>query len=496
MNERTGTTRRTFLKRSAAAGMVLSAGPLAACGGDAAKPAVGRERVVVIGAGLAGLTCAYRLQQAGIDAVVFEARDDRLGGRCFTARDFVDDQVGEHGGEFIDTNHRRIQALAAELGLELEDRERFARKLPPNRGARIFDGELRTSPEVYRGYAEMRARLDEEAQRTGYDGSYDSDAAKRFDRRSARDWLGENVPGGPSSLLGLATTAYLASEFGLDPEELAATSLLYLTEGNAADEDGSDERFHVAGGNDLLVSGMADALPEGAVERNAPLRSLWRLDDGGYGLEVEGSGEVEADRVVLALPFTTLREVDLERAGLSPLKREAIDELGMGTNAKMLLQFDARPEEYRRWNGNLETDHPFQYTWDTSLTQDGAAGLITVYYGGRDGAAVNAPTTGHGEAPEAEVAEVLSILNRAAPGIEDGFNGRAFISNWSKDPWALGSYAAFEPGQTTEFGEVAGKAEGGIHFAGEHTARTFQGFLEGAVASGDRVAAEVAQALR
>ncbi len=168
----------------------------------------------------------------------------------------------------------------------------------------------------------------------------------------------------------------------------------------------------------------------------------------------------------------------------------------MGTNSKLLLQFDARPEEFRRWNGNLETDHPFQYTWDTSLTQPGTAGLVTVYYGGEGGAGLDAPAGGHGEAPGGVVADVLAILNRAAPGIAAAFNGNGYVSNWSLDPWALGSYAAFEPGQTTEFAEAAGKAEGGIHFAGEHTSVPFQGFLEGAVASGERAAREVARALQ
>jgi monoamine oxidase len=486
-------TRRSFLRRSAAAGALLAAGPLAACGGST-RPR--REEVVIVGAGLAGLTCAYRLQRVGIEAAVVEARDDRLGGRCFTARGFVDGQVGEHGGEFIDTNHLRIQALVDELGLELEDREAAFRELPPTRGARIFEGELQTSPEVYRGYATMLRRLRAEAQRTGYDGPYENPAARRFDAGEAQDWLDGNVPGGAGSLLGLATSAYLASEFGLDPNELSATSLLYLTEGNSEDEDGSDERFHVAGGNDLIVGGLAESLSAGAVERDAPLRSLRRLQDGGYGLEVGDSTEIEAERVVLALPFTTLREVDLDGAGLSPLKREAIAELGMGTNSKLLLQFDARPEEFKRWNGNLETDHPFQYTWDTSLTQEGEAGLITIYYGGEDGAKLEAPNGGHGAAPAGLVEETLAVLERAAPGIAASFNGNAFVSNWSLDEWARGSYAAFEPGQTTEFAEVAGKPEGGIHFAGEHTSIPFQGFLEGAVASGERAAREVARALQ
>ena len=314
-------------------------------------------------------------------------------------------------------------------------------------------------------------------------------AAAAFDRRTALEWLEASVPGGPDSLLGLALRGYLASEFGLDPDELAATSCLYLLEGNAADEDGSDERFHVAGGNDLITDGLAERLASGTVELDAPMEALWRRDDG-YGLEIAGVGEVQADQVVLALPFTTLRETDLADAGLSALKLEAIRELGMGTNAKVLLQFDERPEAYGRWRGNLSTDHPFQYTWDTSVTQGGTDGLITVYSGGRDGADLEAPGV-YGAAPGPVVDETLEVLDRAAPGIAGGFNGRGFVYNWTVDPWARGSYAAFLPGQTTRFAPVIKRPEGGVHFAGEHTSIAFQGFLEGAVESGERAAREV-----
>ena len=159
MSAARGTTRRTFLKQGTAAGLALGAAPLAACNDSSPPRPPRREQVAIVGAGLAGLTCAYRLHQAGIEAAVFEARPDRLGGRCFTARAFADGQVGEHGGEFIDTNHRAIQALVDELGLELEDREAAVRELPPTRGARLFDGELRTAPEIYRGYGAMLGRL-------------------------------------------------------------------------------------------------------------------------------------------------------------------------------------------------------------------------------------------------------------------------------------------------------------------------------------------------
>ena len=446
---------------------------------------------MVVGAGLAGLVCAYRLRQAGLDAAVFESRPDRVGGRCFTARGFADGQVAEYGGEFIDTAHLRLRALVAELELELEDR--FAADIPRLHDRYLFDGRLVSARAVAEGERAFMRRLRAAGRATNYLGDSPHPGATReavaFDRRTALEFLEATVPGGAESLLGLALQGYLASEFGLDPAELAATSVLYLLEGNAADEDGSDERFHVAGGNDQVARRLAGRLAPGAVELDAPMEALWHRDDG-YGLEIAGVGEVHADQVVLALPFTTLRETDVDDAGLSLLKLEAIRELGMATNAKVLLQFTRRPGEYGRWSGNLATDHPFQYTWDTSLTQDGASGLVTIYSGGADGADLGIPGV-YGPAPENVVGETLDVLERAAPGIRTGFNGRALAYDWTADPWARGSYAAFLPGQTVRFATELKRPEGGIHFAGEHTSVAFQGFLEGAVESGERAAREV-----
>jgi monoamine oxidase len=485
-----GVTRRQFLRTgAAAAGALVLSRPLAACGGGSTER---REEVVVIGAGLAGLTCAYRLREAGVDAAVFEARPDRVGGRCFTARDFEDGQVAEYGGEFIDTNHRRLRALVDELGLELEDR--FAGSdQPALRERYLFEGRPVSARALSAGEPAFMRRLAAVGRRTNYLGTTPhpgaAAAAAAFDRRTALEWLEASVPGGPGSLLGRSLRAYLSSEFGLDPDELAATSSLYLLEGNAADEDGSDERFHVAGGNDQVTDALAARLAPGAIDLDAPLEALSQRDDG-YGVEIGGRGEVVADQVVLALPFTTLREADVGDAGFSELKLEAIRELGMGTNSKVLMQFERRPEAYGRWSGDLTTDHPFQYAWDTSLTQPGRAGLITAYSGGRDGAGLDAPGI-YGPAPARVVDETLAVLDRVAPGIAQGFNGRAFVYNWTEDPWARGSYAAFLPGQTTRFGPIIKRPEGGVHFAGEHTSIAFQGFLEGAVESGERAAREV-----
>lgn len=478
---------------AALGGTAFLAGPLAACGGSRNPPS-DRPRVVVVGAGLAGLACAYRLYQRGVESTVYEARPDRVGGRCWTAREFGPQQVGEHGGEFIDSDHSRMRALVRELGLRLEDRVAWAKRRSAAYSRLYLDGALRDWDVVYRDFGTLKRRLRADARRTRYDGAFSGGAARAFDRRTARQWLDADVPGGGDSLLGEAMREYLAEEFGLDAGRLSATNIFYLLEGDRVDIDGSDERYHVHGGNDQVPRGLAARLPEGSLHLDAHLEALWRRRDGSYGLRFGGvRSEVVADRVVLAAPFTTLRDVDLERAGLSRRKRECIQRLGMGTNAKLLMQFSHRLSRDRHWNGELTTDRPFLDTWDSSLTQPGETALLTVYSGGSVGAGYPGRRA-HGPAPARVVRETLAILDRAVPGIGRDFAGRAWLDDWTADRWARGSYAAFLPGQTTRYSGVIARAEGGFHFAGEHTSVPYQGFLEGAVESGERCAREILRA--
>jgi monoamine oxidase len=500
-------SRRQFLARTAAVGgAALVAGPLAACGGSQSESATrrapgrreeaARRRVVVVGAGLAGLTCAYRLHQHGVEAAVYEARADRVGGRCWTARGFGDDQVAEHGGEFIDSDHVRMRALVRELGLRLEDRVAYAKRRPGSHSRIYYDGALREENEVFRSYGDLKRRLGSDARRSGYfsDG-YVNRAARRFDDLTVSRWLDRNVPGGGDSLLGQGMRDYMANEFGGDPRRLSATNLFYVLSAHGrtpAQSDGSDERYHVHGGNDQVPRRLADRLPEGALTLDAPLEALWRRGDGSYGLRFGGvRRDVFAQRVVLAAPFTTLRDVDLVRAGLSRIKRECIEKLGMGTNAKLLMQFHHRPGHFERWNGEANTDRPpFLDTWDTSLTQPGRDGLITVYSGGAVGAGYQAGRP-HGPAPGPVVRDTLAALDRVVPGISRDFTGRAWLDDWVADSWVHGSYAAFLPGQTIRYSGVVARREGGVHFAGEHTSVAYQGFFEGAVGSGERCTQEV-----
>jgi monoamine oxidase len=480
-----GLTRRRLLGTAAGVGAAALLDPTGTLARRALRPSPAAPRIAIIGAGLAGLTCAYRLHQHGLASTLYEAHAERVGGRCWTARGFVASQTAEHGGEFIDTDHRRIRALAGELGLKLTDLEALEK---PRLHPRLFlGGKVRRFDAVYHGQHLIGARARADAARIGsirWDRA--GRAARELDEMSAAEWLDAVLPEPSQRLLRLATEQLMAEEYGLDVGRLSAISML-MQFGAIGPE--SDERFHVHGGNDQIAWGLADGLPAGTLRLDHPLRAL-RRHGHDYALSFAGlPTEVRADVVILCLPFTALRRVELGDAGLGPRKRRCIDELGMGTNAKLLLQFRRHLSQYDGWNGEMYDEQVD--TWDSSTGERGRPGIVTVFSGGSHGAA----QTGHGPhapAPRGRVRDALGRLSAAVPGIAAGYDDHAWLDHWASDPWTHGSYAAFEPGQFTRYWGFVGRPEGRLLFGGEHTALAAQGFLEGAVASGERCASEAA----
>jgi monoamine oxidase len=194
---------------------------------------------------------------------------------------------------------------------------------------------------------------------------------------------------------------------------------------------------------------------------------------------------VVADRVVLALPFSILRDLDIAGAGFAPLKLQAIRELGMATNSKLNVQFTERLWRTQGMNGDSYSDTGYQSTWEVTRAQPGTSGILVDYTGGDIGASFGTGT------PVARAQTFTSQLEPLMPGISSKFNGKAFVDYWQGNPYTKGSYSYWKVGQYTTFAGVEGERSGNCHFAGEHTSIDFQGYLNGAIDSGYRAAGEI-----
>jgi monoamine oxidase len=491
-------TRRRLLAEATAAGVALTAAGVAARAARAAST----SRIAIVGAGLAGIRCAHMLWTGGsrIASTVYEADTTHLGGRCWSLRGyFQNGLIGERGGAFINHDETAIRNLARNLGLREEV---------------VNGGDLLTGEEIYwfDGNAYTYAEANDDWGEIGYPvfkntyklapwpQRYNAFTAEgqRLDLVTVPDWL-DQTGISSTSRFGRLMLANAVSEYGGDPGDQPALNLLYLLAWNSQNSleplPGYDEKYHVVGGNDQLVTRMVAQLPSGTIKQGYELVALKDNGDGTYTLTFQvgqRTSRVTVDQVVLALPFSTLRDVDLSHANLSPRKLQAIQQLGMGQSAKIHVQVRQKTWPPLGYSGVSYTDwDAFCVAWDDSVPLGTSGPAILVGYpGGSTGENVLTGAA-HGPAPTRDVSWFLNQIEPIFPGTRAAYSGLAYEDHWSVDPWHRGAYSYWRLGQYTGFSGYEGVQEGNIHFAGEHTDPEEQGFLNGAVASGERAASEV-----
>ncbi len=483
-------SRREFLKASGALTASVLAGGLlhrTSWGMDGDTP-----RIVIVGAGMAGLSAGYYLQHWGLQASIYEA-SNRVGGRIYSAQNlFAPGLTTELGGEFIDSIHRDMLRFVREFDLELIDLESPSERSLETRY--FFDGQGYTEAQIIEALRPIARQIRHDAQQAGYPVTYDNYNAHAYalDHTSLADYLAQ--VGATGWLYKLLEVAYV-TEYGLDAEEQSCLNLIFLIDTQLNDGfdifGESDERYKVRGGNQQIPDRLAQRMAD-QIHLEHRLVAIQKSSHG-YRLTFErptaGYLEVQADFVLLTLPFTLLREVEIQ-VPLPPVKRRAIDELGYGTNAKLILGFTSRFWRSQGYNGDFFTDEPFQSGWDSSRLQAGTAGSLTLFLGGTPGVQVGLGS------PESQASAFLAGVDRLFPGAVAEYTGNAVRFHWPTYPFAKCSYACWKVGQYTSIAGAEFEPVGRLFFAGEHTSIDYQGYMNGAAETGRRAARLIRQQVR
>jgi len=483
-------SRREFLKAGGALTAAAAVGSLLRRTGWSAS--ANDPRIVIVGAGIAGLSAAFHLKRVGLHATIYEA-SPRVGGRIYSVQNlFAPGLTTELGGEFIDSIHRDMLYFVRRYDLGLIDLEAPSEASLQTRY--YFDGQGFTEAQIIDALRPIARQIKRDAQRAGYPVTYNNHNAHAYalDHTSLAEYLTQ--VGATGWLYELLEVAYV-TEYGLDAGEQSCLNLIFLIDTQLNDGfeifGESDERYKVRGGNqqipDLLAQELADRIH--LEHRLVAIRQTHHR----YQLTFErvggGSVEVQADFVLLTLPFTLLREVDIQ-IPLPPVKRRAINELGYGTNAKLILGFESRFWRAQGYNGDFFTDEPFQSGWDSSRLQAGSAGSLTLFLGGAPGVQVGSGT------PESQAAAFLPGVNRVFPGASSLYTGTAVRFHWPTYPFAKCSYSCWKVGQYTSIAGAEFEPVGQLYFAGEHTSIDYQGYMNGGAETGRRAAQLIRRRVR
>ena len=431
------------------------------------------SRVVVAGAGLAGLSAARALEARGAAVTIVEARQ-RVGGRVWTIRDQFAGQHAEAGADLIEDEQEHVLNLARELGLKPIRilRKGFGYYGPGARGKRrihLGQGSLAAVATLLKPEIEDFTLSEER---------WDGAVAARLARTSVWEWLETTrVPAQVKAAMRGFRGFFLA-----DPEDL---SLLPLVEQFAAwGAPGRGRIFRIPGGNDQLATRLAKRL-RGSLLLESVVRRV-RLQEGRVMVTIDDRAgrrsEIAADYFACALPGSTAREVIFE-PGLPEAQRDAIAHLRYGCATRVLLQFERRFWKKAGRPIAFGSDLPTGAVWDGNEHQRGPRGILSFVAGGRASKEMQEILAREGEAG---VVRHIEWLGKPSAVL----SSRTIV--WEDDPWARGGYAYFDPGFDPLWRAWLARPSGPIVFAGEHTSIKYQGYMNGAIESGLRAAAEIA----
>jgi monoamine oxidase len=466
--------------------------------------------VIIVGAGFAGLAAARDLHARGFHVRLVDARS-RIGGRVHTIRDgFAEGQHGEAGGELIDREHTAARELAQSLGLKL------TRILRKGFGSHLVGpgGRVRHHVSQSTDWAKLSKAFSGALgayRRAGDRHGWDSAVARVLGARSPEQHLEALRAGRKNSANEVAwLCTQVSSLHGFFLADAGELSMLMLLDELMADADpGNREMYRIAGGNDRLAAAMARRLDKDTILLGREVVAITQTeggvrvsvrDDGGARSGAAPDGVLEADYVIVTAPATAVRRIRFEPA-LPAEQHRAIDTLPYGQATKTLLQC-ARPfwrtaDRPRAYGTNLDVGA----LWDGSEGQSGRAAILVSLAGGS--ASAQARELLRTEGPEGFIGR-LGWMRAAKPAksakTAKTRRGRGAVeteviashsTTWEHDRWAGGGYAFFSPSYDPALRRWLAVPAGRILFAGEHTSLEWQGYINGALTTGQRAAMEV-----
>jgi len=495
--------RRTFLGAAAASAVVLAAE--AAPSFAAAKSTTRSADVVIVGAGLSGLTAARRLLAAGRSVIVLEARD-RVGGRTLNTP-ISGSEITEVGGEYVGPTQDRILALAKEVGVKTFPVYNTGVNVLIADGERSFYPAVPGLPEkpdiaaaIVKGFA-----LDELAKSVPVKAPWTAPNAAALDRETLGDWMTANIPQTDARRV---FEAAVNSVWGVDGAQLSMLYVLFYIAsagdsktagsfGRLISVEGGAQQDRFVGGSQLVSIRVADRLgwsrkgPGGKGVRvigSAPVR---RISQTSSGVRVIADGvTVDAKRVIVTTPPALAAKIkyspSLPAGKMGLLKGMTPGNL---TKAEAIYQTPFWRDD--GLTGQSVSDLPVgSVTFDNS-PPDGGPGVLFAFVGGS--AEKNWQKLSAADRKTAMLSSFAALFGPKALAPIDYFE-----RDWDNDQqWSGGCPVSHtNPGVMAKYGKYLRTAVGRVHFAGTETSDYWTGYMDGAVRSGERVATEVGNALR
>ena len=443
--------------------------------------------VVIVGAGFAGLTAARELTSRGVPVVVAEARD-RVGGRVLN-HPLGGGKVIDVGGQWTGPGQERIRALGEEMGVASFPTYGEGQHIDYTDGQRaVYSGPLPdTNPAVLAEVVQAIMALDQLSQEVPTDAPWEAPRAREWDAQTVQGWMDANMK--TAAARARLRTA-LEAVYAAEPHDISLLHMLFYARAgngflNLVSTEGGAQQDRFDGGAQLVAVRLAEKLGE-RVHLSRPVR---RITQEASGVTVESDGfSFRGKRAIVTVPPALAGRIDYSPT-MPSLRDQLTQRAPMGCVTKVHAIYDEPWWRKEGLSGRVVNDEgPLKVVFDNTPLS-GSPGALVSFIEGGDGRRYSGLP-----AEERRRAAIDCLVRYFGPKAAKPAD---FVErDWSAEEYTRGCYGAvFPAGTWVSCGQALREPVGLIHWAGTETATVFAGYMDGAVRSGERAAAEVLECL-